>query len=511
MPIALLVLGAAVISGFTALRGIDPFDEGLMLQAARRIDSGQVPYRDFFWVYGPGQPYLLAAAAKLLGPSLLWWRLLRVVLDVAIATTVFLLLRRHVGRGWALAAWLGAICTMAQPAGPTPFPVPLLLGLVVVTILSARSVPGSRAALGAGALAGVAAWWRLDFGAAAGLAALACLAAAAGPATTRLRHAGIAVAAGVAVGLVLHLPFAVAAGPGELIDSLVLTGTGGRGGLPIPVDYGGPLRTSSVRELAEDGKDVLEFYAPLSCIVGLGLAATAVAIRRGPRGPGTSAAAGLTVLGAGGLAYLLSRADVFHAQPLAAVLSALLPLAAVRILPLRAGRVASGVLAAVFAVLLAAGLANRLSALVTPPDLAAVDVPAADGVRARPAEARALERTVALLHERLAPGESTYVATRRSDVVRINNPMLYVLADRGNVVDHDFGPVTTGRFQSKVVAALARERPRAVVRWTDPMSTLREPNPSASSSGVRTLDRYLARRYRLLERNGAYQVLVPRG
>ena len=40
--------------------GIGPHDEGLMLQAARRIADGQWPYRDFWWNYGPGQPLLLA-------------------------------------------------------------------------------------------------------------------------------------------------------------------------------------------------------------------------------------------------------------------------------------------------------------------------------------------------------------------------------------------------------------------------------------------------------------------
>jgi hypothetical protein len=49
-----------------------------------------------------------------------------------------------------------------------------------------------------------------------------------------------------------------------------------------------------------------------------------------------------------------------------------------------------------------------------------------------------------------------------------------------------------------------------VVRWTDPQSAEREPNKSGRSSGVRTLDRYLRARYRLLERNGEFEVLVQR-
>src|SRR3954466_15404565 len=50
---------AFVVCGFTVLRYVNPFAEGLMLQTARGVSEGQLPYRDFLWVYGPGQPLLL--------------------------------------------------------------------------------------------------------------------------------------------------------------------------------------------------------------------------------------------------------------------------------------------------------------------------------------------------------------------------------------------------------------------------------------------------------------------
>jgi hypothetical protein len=133
----------------------------------------------------------------------------------------------------------------------------------------------------------------------------------------------------------------------------------------------------------------------------------------------------------------------------------------------------------------------------------------ADGVRVPPREAAALERTVELVKRRVPPGERIYVATRRSDLVRINDPMLYVLTERGNVYDKDFGPITTAAAQAQIVGELRRKR-ALVVRWTDPQSTRREPNKSSRSSGVRTLDRYLRARYRISERNGEYEVLLPR-
>ena len=129
-----LFLGAALIAGFTALRGVDYFDEGLVLQAARRVADGQVPYRDFLWPYGPTQPYLLGASFDLFGTSLLWWRLARVVVVGLTALTAWALARRLAGPRAGLVAWAVTALALAQPANASPFPVALLLALLAVTV-----------------------------------------------------------------------------------------------------------------------------------------------------------------------------------------------------------------------------------------------------------------------------------------------------------------------------------------------------------------------------------------
>ena len=73
------------------LDGIQPNDEGLMLAAAARIADGQVPYRDFWWFYPPGQPYLLGGLWELFGPSLLAWRIVRVLCDAGVAVLAYAL------------------------------------------------------------------------------------------------------------------------------------------------------------------------------------------------------------------------------------------------------------------------------------------------------------------------------------------------------------------------------------------------------------------------------------
>ena len=124
---ALLFLAALVLSSVTLRRTLDPFDEGLLLQAAARIADGQWPYADFGWAYGPGQPLLNALVFELAEPTALAWRVTRALADAGVAVLVWWLVREQgAGDRWALAGGAAAALTMAQPTTANPFPVALL-------------------------------------------------------------------------------------------------------------------------------------------------------------------------------------------------------------------------------------------------------------------------------------------------------------------------------------------------------------------------------------------------
>jgi hypothetical protein len=476
---ALLALGAAALSAFTILRGYGPHDEGLMLAWARRIADGQWPYRDFWSNYTPGQPLLLAALVKLFGPSLLWWRIVRVAINATVSVLAFAYVRREAGTGWALGAWVAVAGAMAWPSGPGPNAPGLALGLGA--LLLAR-----RAPLGAGALAGLAVFVRPEIGVAAALGAMVeARRAGAGEGRGAARVAVVATA----VAVLALAPFAVVAGGAMADQVLGFASIQDLQRLPFPLDYDGGF----------DPNKLLEFYLPAILVAGSALWAGWALVRRDGYA--------LAPLIAVGVAYLLARTDEFHLVPLSVVLAMALACAAGRE-TLALPRAALGVALALVAV---HGLERRAGQALHPPALAAIPAAAADGVRTAPDDAAALRALIPYVRAS-APGRApVLVAPPRYDRVRVGDPMLNVLFDRPNPTRYDVvqpGVVTTAKVQREMAGDL-RGTP-VVVRWLSALAREREPNGSSRSSGVFVLDRAIARGYRPVARFGDYVVLVRR-
>jgi hypothetical protein len=508
--IAVLFGGAAVISGITLLDAIQLNDEGLMLQAASRIADGQIPYDDFWWFYPPGQPYLLGGLWELFGPSLLTWRVVRVLCDAAVAVLVWMLARQGgASHRLAIAAWLMAALAMAYPSGPHPFPLTLVLCLGALRLME------DKPAL-AGILAGLAAFWRIEFAAYLGLGVLLAYALRPSPGEDRIRPALGFAGSALAVAAVLYLPVVAAAGLGDTFDLLIrypLEDFSDYQSLPFPLDYDGPLNTSSIDGFFSDSaENLLVFYLPLALVVGLVGSLVALGLHF-ERGPWWQLAA--AVFAVGMAHYLITRADVFHTAPLAVMVAVLGSWAiagrdeGVRLRPLRNAALALAGLSIAYATV--EGLDRRWLELRA--DRVALDLPVADGVRVRNDTARQLERVVRYVQRNTRSGEPIYVATRRADLVTAGAPLLYVLAGRPNPTRYDIaapGVVTTEAVQQEIVDDLERSRVRTAVRWIDPASAAPEPNKAGESSGVTLLDDYLANEYRRVRSFGDYVVLERR-
>jgi hypothetical protein len=465
---ALLAFATLVLCGVTILWQVEPHDEGLMLAWAGRIASGQAPYRDFWCNYAPGQPLLLAGLVKLFGPSLLAWRVLRLVVDVAVALLAYVLIRRRAGEGWALAGWLATAGAMAFPAGPGPNATALALGLGAIAL-------APRRALIAGALAGLACFFRVEIGVACAIGAII------EAPLVRARVAGAALAVAVAT----LGPFVALLGGDMLPQTVGFVDEQRLQRLPFP------LRP----HVGFDPNKLLEFWMPLILVAGC--AAWVLLSRR---------RWAFVPLALVGLAYLLARTDVYHLVPLSVALAVLLACAAA------AARGAPRVvLAALLALIAIHGLERQAGRIVHLPALAAVPGGAGDGVRTEAADARALRALVPYVRARVPPGGPVFVANPRFDLVHAGDPLLNVILDRPNPTRYDVmqpGIVTTAKVQREMIRELAATK--LVVVWHDPRATLREDNPAGRSSGVNLLGDYIATAFRPAARFGVYQVRIRR-
>jgi hypothetical protein len=480
---AVLFVLAALLSGVTIRWGINPHDEGLMLQAGERIADGQLPYRDFYANYGPGQYFLVGGLDVIFGPSLLAWRVLRVALDAGVAVLAYALVRRDAPEPLALGAWLTVAAAMAFPSIPHPNPTALALAFGGLLIAERRPAL-------AGALAGLAAVFRLDLG----LAALAGVALLAGR-----RQAARAVGAGVAVGCVLMAPVVIA-DPGAFWDQTIGFALHEQRlqRLPLPGAWHGGFEPNKI----------LEFYTPYLLLAGSAIWLAVAVARRLPLRLWAPAP-----LAAAGVIYLLARADVYHLVPLAAVLPVLLATAAADEWRRAGNALIPVALVAVLALIAIQGLDRKRIQLLDPPPQATIDVDVADGVKAPTAEAHALTDLTRYVRARVPAGRPVFVANPRFDLVRVGNPLVYVLVGRPNPTRYDVmqpGVVTTAPVQREIVGDLERSRPQLVIRWLSPVADQAEDNGAGHSSGVHLLDRYLARSYVPERRFGDYLVLRRR-
>lgn len=152
-------------------RGFDYYDEGLNLVGAMSVAAGQVPHRDFYANYGPGQFYTLAWLFDLFGRSVFVERIYDLIVRASIVTVVYGI-AKHYCRGLIVACttiacgfWLfsSGLPTISYPI--IPILLVSLLSSILLLPLFERDVSWPRMAA-AGALSGLVALFRYDVGAA---------------------------------------------------------------------------------------------------------------------------------------------------------------------------------------------------------------------------------------------------------------------------------------------------------------------------------------------------------
>lgn len=106
VPIAVLLASLVLLLAGIDRRSLGLYDEGVIVYGAARVLDGEVPHRDFWSVYPPGQFLAIAGLFKIFGPSLLVERVWDAFVRAAIALVTYLIADRLTTRDHATVAWL---------------------------------------------------------------------------------------------------------------------------------------------------------------------------------------------------------------------------------------------------------------------------------------------------------------------------------------------------------------------------------------------------------------------
>jgi len=499
------------------------YDEGLMLTNAERVRAGEVPYRDFWTMYGPGYFYALAGLFSLVSPTILAARLFDTALRFLLTLEVYLVTRTLTSRRAALIPyafvtfWLATIRFYSYPAFPATGAL-LLAALLFVKYLGDER---SRWLFLTGVALGLAALLRLDFGGYGALGfglALAAFelrktwAAIRSSRLTRVLRAEALVAVGaLLVALPVYGYLVLTSGFLNVYNDLIkfpATVFQSVRHLPVP-----PPVPDFTQLTGAQWEDWLRLYLPLTIYaMSAGVSLRRLLWRVAQASDRQTAEATLilamTGTGLGLVVKATSRYHELHALP-TTFFAVILAVALAWRIPRRLWKSAPFKIAfAGLAFLFLTGpyvvhFALLASRNYASPLACHTQLPRAGCVPVDPEQ----EQVASYLQAHTQPDEYVFIGNSRHDLIFINDLLFYFLADRRSPTRYTElhpGLATTLPVQQTIANDLAEKD----VKWVVTMQGWEsgEPNASSISSGVTFLDDYIREHYRPQTTFGSYQV-----
>lgn len=521
VPLVLFGLTLAVLAlGLT--REVRIYDEGTSVYGAARVLKGEVPYRDFWTIYGPGQFYLLALVFKIFGTSLLIERIFATALASLFVLLVYVLARKVANPLASLISWVLMLAWLA-PLGFN-LATPLIPGLIFSLLslwaaLAYLEDSRPRSLFLAGLAAAGAGVFRHDLGfytvAAESLLLIPFV-------LSRTRLQGLLRATGVYLGglVVVLAPVAVllvATVPlGDLAADLIvfpLTTYPKVRSLPYP--WNPVVDPSLIAECltcyAKASLERLGYLLP-PAVIAAGLIVTALGVRRRTFRWDDPATWARLLLLAGAILYF--NEGRFRALPTQLVPAMALVFVLVPVFVADLGKRSRLFALALSAFVAAAMLfplyekARLTKNLITRPAAFSFSLPRAGGISAR--RDSGYEAAIRFVRARVPEGDRIFVGNLRHDMVFVNDILFYFLSERHSATRyHELHPglVTSETVQDEIVRDLERHRVRYLV-LRDESAHTPEPNESGRSSGVTLLDDYIRSTFSPVEAFGDYSVWV---
>jgi hypothetical protein len=504
---------------------LNNYDEGITVYGAYRVLNGEVPYRDFWTLYAPGQFYILAGLFKVFGASILVERLWDTFVRSILSIIVFLIVRKLTSQTIAIFSWFATVLWLSFFGcyGYNAFPS---LFLILVSVFSLISFLFSSKGqlfiwiIVSGLSVGIATLFRHDLGLYTFIAEILWLVIFSLSHITSTDRSSIRFIfyyslSVVTISLPPTLYFMNNVPLYDLAYDLVIfpaTIFPRVRSLPYPTPFPNPLPifTGDLSFLSWMGLIIcgIPFYFPW-LVYALGIVIVVTRIRKEHLVDKNIWAIMLLVLvGLGSFNQTRIRSDLPHLIPV------FLP-ALILIFPLLhywSIKKRSIVLLVTFAcvsilILPICSTIHKAYSTIISSSVISHGIERASHFYVNPYQVMAIKYVQDYVHK----GELIYVGNYRHDTIIINDVMFYFLSERNSATKYNElspGSATTISVQQEIVEELKHNRVAYIV--LNSSYEAKEPNESSVSSGVRLLDDFIINNYQITKQFGPYAIWKKR-
>jgi len=501
------------------------YDEGFAVYGAHRVLDGEVPYKDFWTLYAPGQFYTLALVFKAFGPSLFVERVWGVLIRLLLSLMIYAIAAELTSTRLARIFWLIVVMVLGGVGfyGYAVFPALMFSLSSVFFLLKFLSKREALWLLFSGLAAGATTLYRHDFGFYTVAAEMCVLAPflwinwvgekASAQKLWSVAKRMFPYLAGVSVPVISLALYLVNAVPLEELwwDLFVFPAT-------ILLQVRSLPYPSIIPEMTWLGLERwIRFYFPVLVYASATVTMVTMFARSGRAQSANIQPWGimlLILLGSGFFVQAISRASTIHSLPtripavlLLMTLAFLIPWSEAQLRVVR--WIGLGLLLVAVPLLFGAVIRWSQSASSFWPLDCPSSLERAGCISVDPDQ----ERAVLFVQQEVPEGRPIFVGLSRHDRIFINDIMFYFLANRPSATKYHHlhhGVATTLPVQERIIEDLTGKQVEYVVLYSGSENVI-EPNQSGISSGVEALDRFLRQNYRQTRQFGNYTVWKKAG
>jgi hypothetical protein len=478
-----------------------PYDEAVILVGAERILEGEVPYKDFFSVYPPGQVVTLASLFKVFGTSVIVERVYDLIIKSSLSLLIFLIIRSLSSNIPALIGWLMSLVWLQHssfPAYPV-YPSLLFTYVSIYTFLLYLKQEKDHYLILCAVFIVLSVLFRHDLGGYAAIAITVVL-------LTR-RITGVCswtplityISSGIIAALPATLYFVFNSSTGFMIDDLII----------YPATGFPEFQTLPYPSLS---RDTLPFFV-FPMVLLIGISAASILIKRNKDNAAAYAIFLISLVGIFLFNQVRVRSDYIHLLPVAMTGILLAPVLFDTLLKeisltVLLERMAYVLFVVVFAITLykPVMVINRLLSIsngyvleVLTPEIEKAKYSKIDSD---------LKRTVLYIENNTPKDEQIYVGVTNHDKLTFNDAIIYFLAGRNSATKyHELNPGHTNTLiiQEEIVSELKDKSVQTLVlaphAW-------HEPNISSIDQNIDLLDDFIAANFKLEKTFGIYEIWV---